>query len=154
VTLLQIDFDEQAAKQVFLFYRHSPWWIVGPIEQRFTGYEFDETRRKGVGFDRRLILRRHSPRHRKGALAPSEEGGTRTTPSVRPFQSTRRPLQVQLLYSKEAPRASWAFRMKRLRSEAFICHRASPLWFTVRVDRRDKLTMRLDRRARKFVETL
>jgi len=30
--------------------RHSPWWIVGPVEQRFTGYEFDKAMRKWVGF--------------------------------------------------------------------------------------------------------
>jgi len=28
---------------------HSPWWIAGPVEQRFTGCEFDEARSRGMG---------------------------------------------------------------------------------------------------------
>jgi len=27
---------------------HSPWWIAGPVEQRFTGYEFDEAGSRGL----------------------------------------------------------------------------------------------------------
>jgi len=50
--------------------RHSPWWIAGPVEQRFTGYEFDEARRKGMGFGA-------STPHLKEAFASAEKGGTR-----------------------------------------------------------------------------
>jgi len=30
--------------------RYSPWWIAGSVEQRFTGYEFDEARIRGVDY--------------------------------------------------------------------------------------------------------
>jgi len=45
---------------------------VGPVEQRFTGYEFDEARRKVVGFGA-------STPHLKEAFASVEEGCTRFT---------------------------------------------------------------------------
>jgi len=31
-------------------HRYSPRWIAGAVEQRFTGYEFDEARSRGMGF--------------------------------------------------------------------------------------------------------
>jgi len=43
---------------------------VGPIEQRFTGCELDEARRKGVGFGASMP-------HLKEAFASAEEGCTR-----------------------------------------------------------------------------
>jgi len=58
--------------------RHSPWWIAGPVEQRFTGYEFDEARRKGMGFDAWSLLAGGTRfNRRKEALASADEGGTR-----------------------------------------------------------------------------
>jgi len=50
--------------------RHSPCWIEGPVEQRFTGYEFDEARRKRMGFGALSPLSQE-------AFASAEEGGTR-----------------------------------------------------------------------------
>jgi len=43
---------------------------VGPVEQRFTGYELDEERRKGVGFGVSTL-------RLKEAFASAEEGCTR-----------------------------------------------------------------------------
>jgi len=43
---------------------------VGPVEQRFAGYKFDEARRKGVGFGTLMP-------HLKEAFASAEEGCTR-----------------------------------------------------------------------------
>jgi len=49
---------------------HSPWWIAGSFEHRFTGYEFDEARSRGMGFGAL------SPFSQE-ALALADEGGTR-----------------------------------------------------------------------------
>jgi len=48
---------------------HSPRWIAGPVEQRFTRCELDEARSRGMGFGAWSLFSQE-------ALASVEEGGS------------------------------------------------------------------------------
>jgi len=111
--------------------RHSPWCFAGPVEQRFTRYEFDKASRKEMGFGALTPLSQE-------AFASEEEGGTRfgrrSRHSLRPLNdlglaevlpqfilSSLRGGRSSSSYftrRRHQPRASSAPRAKRLRSDA------------------------------------